>query len=67
MLAGLQEVHVNGVTYTLYPGDTISFQSSLPHWFRNPGDEILVGICIARRPRSDETERPSVDPLKIFR
>jgi transcriptional regulator with XRE-family HTH domain len=50
VLAGVQEVHVNGVTYTLYPGDTISFQSSLPHWFRNPGDETLVGICICTPP-----------------
>jgi transcriptional regulator with XRE-family HTH domain len=50
ILAGVQQTHVNGVTYTLYPGDTISFQSSLPHWFRNPGAETLVGICICTPP-----------------
>jgi transcriptional regulator with XRE-family HTH domain len=50
VLEGTQEVHVNGVTYTLNEGDTISFQSSLPHWFRNPGPGLLVGICICTPP-----------------
>lgn len=50
VLQGVQEVHVNGVTYTLHAGDTISFQSTLPHWFRNPGPDTLVGICICTPP-----------------
>jgi transcriptional regulator with XRE-family HTH domain len=50
VLQGIQEVHVNGVTYTLHEGDTISFQSTLPHWFRNPGPDLLVGICICTPP-----------------
>jgi transcriptional regulator with XRE-family HTH domain len=50
VLQGIQEVHVNGVTYTLYEGDAISFQSTLPHWFRNPGPGLLIGICICTPP-----------------
>jgi transcriptional regulator with XRE-family HTH domain len=50
VLQGVQEVHVNGVTYTLYEGDAISFQSTLPHWFRNPGPDVLIGICICTPP-----------------
>jgi transcriptional regulator with XRE-family HTH domain len=50
VLQGIQESHVNGVTYTLFEGDAISFQSTLPHWFRNPGPNLLIGICICTPP-----------------
>ena len=50
VLQGVQETNINGVTYTLHEGDTISFQSTLPHWFRNPGSEVLIGICICTPP-----------------
>jgi transcriptional regulator with XRE-family HTH domain len=50
VLQGVQETNINGVTYTLHEGDTISFQSTLPHWFRNPGRDLLIGICICTPP-----------------
>jgi transcriptional regulator with XRE-family HTH domain len=50
VLRGVQETTINGVVYMLHEGDTISFQSTLPHWFRNPGPDLLVGICICTPP-----------------
>lgn len=50
VLQGVQEVHVNGVTHTLHAGDSISFPSTLPHWFRNPGPDSLIGICVCTPP-----------------
>lgn len=50
ILRGVQEVNVNGVLYTLHAGDAISFQSTLPHWFRNPGPEVVEGIFVCTPP-----------------
>jgi transcriptional regulator with XRE-family HTH domain len=50
ILRGTQEINVNGVLYTLSAGDSISFQSSLPHWFRNPGPDVVEGIFVCTPP-----------------
>jgi transcriptional regulator with XRE-family HTH domain len=50
ILRGTQEINVNGVLYTLEAGDSISFQSSLPHWFRNPGPDVVEGIFVCTPP-----------------
>ena len=50
ILRGVQEINVNGVLYRLEAGDAISFQSTLPHWFRNPGREITEGIFVCTPP-----------------
>ena len=50
ILKGVQEVNVNGVLYRLEAGDSISFQSTLPHWFRNPGPEVVEGIFVCTPP-----------------
>jgi transcriptional regulator with XRE-family HTH domain len=50
ILRGTQEINVNGVLYTLDAGDSISFQSTLPHWFRNPGPERVEGIFVCTPP-----------------
>ena len=50
ILRGVQEVNVNGIMYTLKAGDTISFPSTLPHWFRNPGPEVVEGIFVCTPP-----------------
>ena len=50
ILRGIQEVNVNGVLYRLEAGDAISFQSTLPHWFRNPGPDVTEGIFVCTPP-----------------
>jgi transcriptional regulator with XRE-family HTH domain len=50
ILRGVQEVNLNGVLYTLHAGDAISFASTLPHWFRNPGPEVVEGIFVCTPP-----------------
>jgi transcriptional regulator with XRE-family HTH domain len=50
ILRGVLEVNVNGVLYTLRAGDAISFQSTLPHWFRNPGPQVVEGIFVCTPP-----------------
>jgi transcriptional regulator with XRE-family HTH domain len=50
ILRGVQEININGVLYTLHAGDAISFQSMLPHWFRNPGPEVVEGIFVCTPP-----------------
>jgi transcriptional regulator with XRE-family HTH domain len=50
ILRGTQEINVNGVLYTLNAGDAISFQSTLPHWFRNPGPDVVEGIFVCTPP-----------------
>lgn len=37
VLEGEFELHVDGRTYQLYPGDSFFFPSNLPHGYRNPG------------------------------
>ena len=50
ILRGVLDVSINGVLYTLQAGDTISFESTLPHWFRNPGPEVVEGIFVCTPP-----------------
>jgi transcriptional regulator with XRE-family HTH domain len=50
ILRGTQITSVNGVEYTLNAGDSISFQSSLPHWMCNPGPETVEGIFVCTPP-----------------
>lgn len=39
ILRGRMEVHVGDECHVLEAGDTITFDASLPHWWRNAGDE----------------------------
>lgn len=50
ILSGVQEININGVLYRLEAGDAISFQSTLPHWFRNPGPDVVEGIFVCTPP-----------------
>ena len=50
ILRGVQEININGVLYSLEAGDAISFQSTLPHWFRNPGPDVVEGIFVCTPP-----------------
>lgn len=39
ILRGRMEVHVGDESYVLEAGDTITFDASVPHWWKNVGDE----------------------------
>jgi uncharacterized cupin superfamily protein len=45
MLQGELDVCVNGTGYKLYEGDSLTYDSALPHWYRNPTahDAVLIG------------------------
>lgn len=50
VLTGRFEVHVAHESYVLEPGDTVTFQSSLPHWWKNVGDVPVTVICVNSPP-----------------
>lgn len=50
VLSGQHEVHVDGRTYVLGPGDSVSYPSTLPHWYRNPGPEPVTAIWVITPP-----------------
>jgi transcriptional regulator with XRE-family HTH domain len=45
VLQGRLHVCVNGMGYDLAEGDSLTYDSSLPHWYRNPTSEdaVLIG------------------------
>ncbi|WP_405680215.1 cupin domain-containing protein [Streptomyces sp. NBC_01238] len=44
LLSGELEYWVDGVHYRLQPGDCVSFDSSVPHRYSNPGD--VPAVCV---------------------
>ncbi|WP_274918069.1 helix-turn-helix domain-containing protein [Streptomyces sp. WZ-12] len=44
LLSGELDYWVDGVHYRLQPGDCVSFDSSLPHRYSNPGD--IPAVCV---------------------
>jgi transcriptional regulator with XRE-family HTH domain len=50
VLEGLHEVYLDGVKYELGPGDSITYPSTTPHWYRNPGPGMVKAIWIITPP-----------------
>lgn len=50
LLSGVLEVHLGDRAHLLQPGDSISFNGLIPHWYRNPGAESAVSIWIITPP-----------------
>ncbi len=50
ILEGAHEVHVAGETYLLEAGDSITYPSTVPHWYRNPGPGVTRAIWIITPP-----------------
>lgn len=50
VLEGVIEYRVGNKEYTLEPGDAIRFDSSVPHWWRNPGPEPARAIWVETPP-----------------
>lgn len=50
ILSGPHEVVVDGVHHILQTGDSITYPSSVPHWYRNPGTETSKAIWVITPP-----------------
>ena len=50
VLEGRHEVFLDGVRYSLSPGDSITYASTTPHWYRNPGPETVKAIWVITPP-----------------
>lgn len=46
VIEGQFEVTVGDEIFTLTPGESIGFDCTIPHIFRNPGDEPAVGVWL---------------------
>lgn len=50
VLEGRHEVYLDGVCHVLLPGDAITYPSSTPHWYRNPGPDVVKAIWVITPP-----------------
>ena len=50
VLEGTHAVNVGGVHYVLRAGDSISYSSTIPHWYENPGDVTSVSLWVVTPP-----------------
>jgi len=50
VLSGKKDVYLNGQRHTLEAGDSITFDSTIPHWYKNDYDETCVAIWINSPP-----------------
>lgn len=50
VLEGVHEVHIGGVVHVLEAGDSITYASDIPHWYRNPGPATVRAIWIITPP-----------------
>jgi len=55
VMSGTLRATVGGQTFLLEEGDTIAYDSSLPHQWANPGDEPVEIIAISTPPATDLT------------
>lgn len=44
VIQGVLKVHLQDTVYDLYEGDSISFNSSIPHYFENAGEGKCISI-----------------------
>lgn len=50
VLSGTHEVWLDGVRHVLEAGDSISYSSTIPHWYANSGSEAVTAIWIITPP-----------------
>lgn len=50
VLSGTKDVFLNGEKYVLEAGDSITYNSSIPHWYGNSHDEHCVAIWVVTPP-----------------
>jgi transcriptional regulator with XRE-family HTH domain len=62
VLTGTLEVTVGFETYSLGPGDSISFDSTIPHRLRNTGSEPVTGVWFVIGRSGDDRNRGFATP-----
>ena len=50
VLEGTHAVNVGGTHYVLRAGDSISYSSTIPHWYENPGEVRSVSLWVVTPP-----------------
>jgi transcriptional regulator with XRE-family HTH domain len=50
ILEGTHEVWLDGVRHVLGPGDSITYPSTTPHWYRNPGPDPVTAVWVITPP-----------------
>jgi transcriptional regulator with XRE-family HTH domain len=50
VIEGQVVVHLDGVAHDLGPGDSIRYDSSVPHWYSNPGPENCRAVWVITPP-----------------
>lgn len=50
VLEGRHEVFIDGVRHELGPGDSITYASTRPHWYRNSGSQLVRAIWVITPP-----------------
>ena len=50
VLEGSHAVNVGGAHYVMEAGDSISYSSTIPHWYKNPGDVTSVSLWVVTPP-----------------
>ncbi|GAA2434247.1 XRE family transcriptional regulator [Actinomadura vinacea] len=50
VLEGRHEVYLDGERYELGPGDSITYSSAIPHWYRNPGPDPVKALWVITPP-----------------
>ena len=50
VIEGRVTVHVGGVSHDLGEGDSIRYDSSVPHWYSNPGPETCRAVWVITPP-----------------
>lgn len=50
VLEGTHAVNVGGAHYVLRAGDSISYSSTIPHWYENPGEVTSVSLWVVTPP-----------------
>jgi len=50
VLEGRHEIYLDGVRHDLGPGDSITYPSTTPHWYRNPGPDLVKAVWVITPP-----------------
>lgn len=50
IIEGVHTVYLDGVAYDLGPGDSITYASTIPHWYSNRGDTVVKALWVITPP-----------------
>lgn len=50
VVSGVLDVYIDGTRHRLTAGDSITFSSTVPHWFINPGPETVDAVWVSTPP-----------------